>query len=249
MKFKEENQKYWDEGSKVYTELILDELNSFKKDAWKDLIKKNIGDSKFKKVLDVGTGPGFFAIIMSEMGYDVTAIDSSEMMLEKAIANAKSAGVTVNFQKSDVNNIDLSKESFDLIISRNVTWTLQRPTETYKIWYDLLKKDGKILVFDANWNTRLIDKEVQIQYEKDQKIAKDMGYYIEIGDELEQDGDELSLKLPLTYKDRPKWDKGVLLDIGFKDLIVEEKIGDSIYTKAEKIANGTTPMFSICALK
>lgn len=249
MKFKEQNEKYWDKGSQVYTELILDELNNFKKEAWKNLIKKNIGDSKVKKVLDVGTGPGFFAIIMSEMGYDVTAIDSSEMMLEKAIANAKLAGVSVKFEKSDVNNMNFSKESFDLIISRNVTWTLKSPTETYKLWYDLLKKDGKVLVFDANWNTRLIDKEVQIQYEKDQKIAKDMGYYIDIGDELEQNGDELSLKLPLTYKSRPKWDKSVLLDIGFKDLSVEENIEEGIHTKAEKIANGTTPMFSICALK
>ena len=35
-------------------------------------------------VLDIGTGPGFFAIILCELGYDVTAIDFTPAMLEEA---------------------------------------------------------------------------------------------------------------------------------------------------------------------
>lgn len=32
------------------------------------------------KILDVGTGPGFFAIIMSLAGHEVTAIDCTQAM-------------------------------------------------------------------------------------------------------------------------------------------------------------------------
>lgn len=40
------------------------------------------------KVLDVGCGPGFFPIILAEAGYNVTAVDYTEEMLEKARENA-----------------------------------------------------------------------------------------------------------------------------------------------------------------
>ncbi len=39
------------------------------------------------KILDIGTGPGFFLMILSEAGYTVTAVDYTEEMLEKAKEN------------------------------------------------------------------------------------------------------------------------------------------------------------------
>ncbi|MCQ2452555.1 MAG: methyltransferase domain-containing protein, partial [Oscillospiraceae bacterium] len=40
------------------------------------------------KILDVGTGPGFFAILLKQAGYDVTACDFTLEMLEQAKGNA-----------------------------------------------------------------------------------------------------------------------------------------------------------------
>ncbi|MBM7624406.1 class I SAM-dependent methyltransferase [Sporohalobacter salinus] len=248
MGFKKRNEKYWDDGSEIYSELIEDELDSFKKDAWKELIRKNT-EEDYKTVLDVGTGPGFFAIIMTEMGYEVTAVDSSEKMINQAKQNAYKAGVDVKFIKDDIKNMNFSKESFDIIISRNVTWTLKEPVEVYKNWHKLLKKDGKLIIFDANWNRRLIDPQIQKQYEKDLRLAKSMGYDIEISDELEEEGDDIALKLPLTYEFRPDWDEEILTDIGFKEILIEEFIDEFIYTEAEKIVNNTTPTFCISAKK
>ena len=45
---------------------------------WKDREKQSI------HILDVGTGPGFFAIILAEAGYQVTAVDYTPAMLEQA---------------------------------------------------------------------------------------------------------------------------------------------------------------------
>ena len=40
------------------------------------------------RILDIGTGPGFFPMILAEAGYHVTAIDYTPGMLEKAAENA-----------------------------------------------------------------------------------------------------------------------------------------------------------------
>ena len=49
--------------------------------------------NKNLKVLDIGTGPGFFTIILEELGYtNITGIDVSEKMLEVAKENIQKYG-------------------------------------------------------------------------------------------------------------------------------------------------------------
>ena len=40
------------------------------------------------KIADMGTGPGFFAISLAKRGYDVTAVDYTQEMLNHAMQNA-----------------------------------------------------------------------------------------------------------------------------------------------------------------
>ena len=54
------------------------DLPEEKQDIWKTVINENIPQGRKLKVLDVGTGPGFFAILMAQMGHTVTAVDCSE---------------------------------------------------------------------------------------------------------------------------------------------------------------------------
>lgn len=94
MKMKEflkENERYWADRAEGYCQVNIDELRSNKKLEWIDIIKSNApvfaGDRRLK-VLDIGCGPGFFSIILSCAGYDVTAVDYTEEMLNKAKQNA-----------------------------------------------------------------------------------------------------------------------------------------------------------------
>ena len=112
------------------------------------------------KALDVGTGPGFFACILSEEGLEVTAIDQSEGMLEVARENAKKLGVSPSFLRMNVNQLDFPDESFDLVVSRNVTWTLQYPDKVYASLKRVLKSGGMLLIYDANWYAHLYDPEL-----------------------------------------------------------------------------------------
>ncbi|KYC53032.1 MAG: bifunctional 3-demethylubiquinone-9 3-methyltransferase/ 2-octaprenyl-6-hydroxy phenol methylase [Candidatus Methanofastidiosum methylothiophilum] len=80
-----------------------------------DFIEKEINYNKSFKILDVGCGTGRHSIELAKRGYDVTGIDLSECMLERAIKKAKEVGVTVNFIKADARDLKFEKE-FDLVI-------------------------------------------------------------------------------------------------------------------------------------
>lgn len=242
-------EKYWNNRANTYSESIKEEMNCFKKKVWSKLIKDKVADKENVKVLDVGTGPGFFAIIMAQMGYDVTAIDSSETMLQEAKCNAELAGVKVDFVKSDVEELQSLNNSFDLIISRNVTWTLKEPEKTYTEWFNLLKEDGRLVIFDANWYLRLTNSQSEEEYEKNIESAETRGFKNKASETQIKECEKIAKSLPMTYNLRPEWDEKVLRQCGFKKITIEKNISDIIYTEEEKIAHKTTPMFSICAYK
>ncbi len=78
---------YWNFRSSTYKNGV----NGFDEDertVWKQIFEKSLFSGKRLKVLDVGTGTGFLALLFAEMGYEVTGIDLSEGMLEKAKHNA-----------------------------------------------------------------------------------------------------------------------------------------------------------------
>jgi SAM-dependent methyltransferase len=68
------------------------------------------------EVLDPGTGPGHHAIYYASQGYSVTGIDGSEAALERARANARHAGVTVDFQLADAVKLDGLDNRFDTVV-------------------------------------------------------------------------------------------------------------------------------------
>lgn len=242
-------QKYWDDGAELYDEVIAKEMNSFKKQAWIDLIERNIGETPNQVVLDVGTGPGFFAILLDEMGHQVTAVDSSMEMLKKAKKNAQAAQASIEFIKSDLHELPFEEGTFDLIISRNVTWTLRDPEGVYRLWAKLLKKGGRAVIFDANWNAHLANPESETHMEKSLEQARSMGFDLKESEESEKEGNDISLQLPLTFKQRPQWDERVLRGIGYRSVELGSGFDSAIYTEDEQVAYRTTPMFSICAIK
>lgn len=235
--------KNWTDSSNNYSNRIKEELNSFKKQAWTDIILENAGKSTKLDILDVGTGPGFFAIIMSLAGHNVTAIDCTEAMLNEARNNADSTGIAADFRVSDGQNLEFGDESFDLIISRNVTWTLIDARQAYSEWKRVLKPDGKILIFDANWNIRLFNED----YEK--KYQADVQEYVSLfGEEVPQFTAEMldyRKSMPMCQQIRPQWDFNTLVELGYKKIYCQTDIGNRIYDEKERILYRSTPMFML----
>jgi len=81
-----------------------------------DFIEKEIGFNKSIRILDIGCGTGRHDIELARRGYNVTGVDLSESMLNKARANAKIAGVQIDFRRADARNLNFGSE-FDLVLS------------------------------------------------------------------------------------------------------------------------------------
>ena len=83
-------EKYWTNRAEGYSQVNLEELAGEKWPVWLSVIEEHMPKVERKgiRILDIGTGPGFFSIILSRAGYQVTAIDYTEEMLKKAKNNA-----------------------------------------------------------------------------------------------------------------------------------------------------------------
>lgn len=71
------------------------------------------------RALDVAAGTGRNAIFLAQHGYEVNAVDSSSVAIEKGRKLAAEAGVSVNFINADLENFIIAEESYDLIINFN----------------------------------------------------------------------------------------------------------------------------------
>ena len=72
--------------------------------------------------------------MMAQHGYQVTGIDYSEQMLMHALENAKDIipdiADSITFRKMDAQNLEFEDNSFDVILSRNLTWGLEHPVKS-----------------------------------------------------------------------------------------------------------------------
>jgi len=87
-----------------------DALNLYK------LITKNILLAQGSKVLDLACGAGRHSILFAKNGFDVTAVDISDNLLNVAGRTASELGLNINFIKSDFRKLNLN-EKFHLIIN------------------------------------------------------------------------------------------------------------------------------------
>ena len=92
------------------------------------------------KALDVAAGTGRNAIFLDRHGFDVDAIDSSPVAIEKGRKLADKAGASVNFINADLSDYTIAEESYDLIINFNFLERSLIPSMKKS-----LKKGGAIL--------------------------------------------------------------------------------------------------------
>lgn len=240
----EERAKRWSNGES-YNRYISAELQSFRKNAWKHQIGQHLEGRKGLEILDVGTGPGFFACILSEEGHHVTGIDSSGGMLEKARENAELLGVKPEFRKMDVNRLDFPDGTFDVVVMRNVTWTLEHPEAVYAEFKRVLKEQGILLIYDANWHMHFYDPEKmkRVREREERYFAKYGRREVVSGGDL-----EYFASAPLTRTLRPDWDRKTLENLGMQVQITED-VGRFVYEDWEKDLYGESPLFEICAVR
>lgn len=103
------------------------------------------------KVLDLGTGTGHVAMVLSGLGHEVTGIDLSTGMLDEARSKARGVGNPPLFLQADAADPPFEPETFDVLTARFVLWTIRNPQEVLHRWLKLLRPGGRLVVVDGLW--------------------------------------------------------------------------------------------------
>ena len=249
-----ENLAYWTGRAPSYSDINNAELAGENRIRWSTAIEKcvskHFGNASHSDVraLDIGTGPGFFAIILAELGYDVTAVDMTPEMLNEARKNAGELSDIIHFLQMNAEHLAFEDSSFNMVISRNLTWNLPHPEEAYREWCRVLAPDGILINFDSNWYRYLFDNDARAGYEADRRNCAARG----IEDQNVGEGfdimERIALEMPLSRADRPAWDISALSDLGMK-VSAHENIWREVWSLQEQVSFASTPMFMIKAIK
>lgn len=242
-------QRYWTHRAADYSHINATELANIKRARWLKKIMEYAPKRPVLRVLDIGTGPGFFAVTLALAGHRVTAVDMTEAMLAQARGNAAHYGVDVEFVCSDVHELPFSDSQFDLIVMRNVTWNLAAPLRAYHEWHRLLAPGGRLLNFDANWYLQLFDDASHQGYLEDRANARYLGLEDHYVNTDTRAMEAIARQLPLSREHRPQWDTQALLTCGYHKIMIDTRVGDALWDETEKVNYGSTPMFLVCAEK
>lgn len=149
---------FWDRWSTFYDydgllnrDLILQE-----EAAWKGFFSREFGSRRLK-ILDVGTGTGFLSIPLAELGHEVVGLDMSEGMMSKCSKKTKERKIRIDLRRGDAEALPFDDNSFDVVVSRWVLWTLLHPDRAVCEWIRVLRPFGSAYAFDTpfvgkDWN-------------------------------------------------------------------------------------------------
>jgi ubiquinone/menaquinone biosynthesis C-methylase UbiE len=138
---------FWNQDSETYDlapgHAMSDPVESA---AWRRVLTDTLPPAP-ARVLDVGAGTGAIALLVAELGYDVTALDLSDRMLARAEAKAAERGMEVSFVVGPAD--DPPPGPFDAVVERHVLWTMPDPFATLRAWREVVRPGGRLVVFEA----------------------------------------------------------------------------------------------------
>ena len=237
---KERIKNYWARRVPSFVRQRLREFESEKRGLWFAEIARYLPKGKPLRILDVGTGTGFLACLLAAEGHTVTGIDLTSEMISRAEEFAKAVKVPAKFLVMDAECPNFPPESFDAIVTRNLTWTLPDLQKAYRSWHELLAKGGTLINFDADYCHEFSDAE-------DLALLPDHAHKL-IPTDLVAENEEITQELCAYQKRRPEWDLRLLLDAGFSRVTVDAGVWKRVYPVPDEFYN-PTPIFTIAAEK
>ena len=264
---KEKVVGYWTKRSESFSDIRHKEVHSYKRELWLKEISENLPAEAGLKILDVGCGTGFFEIVLEPMGYEMTGIDLTPDMITEGnellahhyhlveephvhpgsaftahdhashdVYTAPSKG-SAKLMVMDAEELSFPDESFDAVITRNLTWTLPHPDKAYREWFRVLKPGGILLNFDAEYAKGFH------KYDQSDNIA-----HKDLGDAMVEECHEIYHMLSISAFDRPAWDETILKEIGFREVMIDPSAGDRLYGQKDEFY-APDRMFRIKAIK
>lgn len=106
-----------------------------------------------KKILDIGTGTGDFAIIAAKYtNAKIIGVDLSKKMIDvgKRKVNKKNLNKRISFKIADAEKLPFKKNSFDVITSGFVVRNFENMQKGLSEMYRVLNKEGVILILEPS---------------------------------------------------------------------------------------------------
>lgn len=147
--------RYWDHRARAYDahQQRGDRLDADQA-VWTRVLSQALTDD-ITDVLDLGTGSGYLAFLLADLGYTVTATDLSGDMLAVAADRARERAAenkpNPTFELGDAVAPSFEPRSFDAITNRYVMWTLRDPLKALFNWKRLLRPGRQLVIVDAPW--------------------------------------------------------------------------------------------------
>ena len=236
---KERIVNYWEKRSDSFLVQKRQELHSAMAERWMKEIRGQLPEGKKLRILDVGCGAGFFSILLAKEGHQVTGIDLTPDMIKNARLLAEEEKVSCEFQVMDAENPEFQEETFDVVISRNLTWTLPHVQHAYQEWIRVLKKGGILLNFDANYGITDFSNVADLPENHAHNI---------LGDDMMRECEEIKRQLPISSYSRPAWDLETLGALELKEFKLDLGISSRIYLEKDAFYN-PTPLFMLRTTK
>jgi ubiquinone/menaquinone biosynthesis C-methylase UbiE len=142
------------------------------REAWRRLVLKHLGKGEGRAALDLASGTGVISHLMDELGYLVTGLDWAEPMLERAKAKARQRERSISFRLGDAENTMEKDDTYDVIVTRHLVWTLVDPKAAFAEWLRVLKPGGRLLIIDGDFvNVGLAEKLLKRLADRLQKLG------------------------------------------------------------------------------
>ena len=231
---------YWSHRAEAFQAQRIREFEDEKHERWLAEFRRYIPHDRPLRVLDLGTGTGFFAFVFAAEGHEATGIDLTPDMIERAKETMSILGLEASFHVMDAEMPEFPPESFDVLVTRNLTWTLPHLREAYKAWYGLLKPGGVLVNFDADYYSALEnEEEIELPENHAHKLVPDY---------MREENDEITMEVGAYQMPRPQWDVQLLVEAGFDRVTVDMGVSRRIYAEIDEFYN-PTPIFTIAAYK
>jgi len=128
------------------------ELNDFVSQFEKNLkrIKKFKEIDSKTKILEVGTGTGWFPILCRKYGIDCEGLEICPQFVEYAKQFGRKHGIEPNIKLGNIEEVDIGKSTYDIIITLSTFEHVERWQKGLMNIYDALKPSGLLYFYSTN---------------------------------------------------------------------------------------------------
>ncbi len=228
---------YWNGRADSFKIQREEELHSEQHQIWAGELLSHLNGRKGLRILDVGCGCGFFSMILAEKEHHVTGIDLTENMIRRGRELSGKYGIEVELLQMDAEQPEFEAETFDVVVSRNLTWTLPHPDLAYEQWLRVLKPGGILLNYDAE----------HARYHFQSGLEGEKAHQMLSNGQMDECMKIYGM-LPISRWKRPDWDVFCLRQLGCGDVTADRQIGKKLFLHDDQFRT-PYPVFRIKAVK